>query len=272
MGKMFDWVEQATNTTGTGDVTLGLAIESKRTYSDAGAEDGDLVNYVLYDKDNNAREVGEGTLADGMTRLVRTNIISSTNSGAAIDLSGSAVVFCDAFAGDFNRVLLMDPIVITSSVTEIDITGISLAQNASIELKFSGLDAVNAAPMNQFEITVSNDGGANFFSSGYSSVYQYKGISNTDSLGGSSASTFRFAFRGESAGTTILGLFGSVILTPNGLYTDGSLINRHENFQPYGRNWSGSLNPAGIGLDAVRIFNRAENLTTGRIDVWGHRK
>src|SRR5690554_4219784 len=91
-------VKQLTATTGTGPITLGAAVDGFQTYAAAGATDEQTVNYVL--EDGTAWEIGRGTYTASGTTLSRDTIGGSSNDGAAINLSGDAVVFCDAFAGD----------------------------------------------------------------------------------------------------------------------------------------------------------------------------
>tara|TARA_B100000497_G_C7588460_1_gene353963 strand:+ start:588 stop:920 length:333 start_codon:yes stop_codon:yes gene_type:complete len=81
----------ATSTTGTGTITLGAAEDGYQTFADAGVSNGDVVRYVLEDENNNF-EIGTGVYTSSGTTLTR-NVIESSNSNNAINLSGSAVVF-----------------------------------------------------------------------------------------------------------------------------------------------------------------------------------
>jgi hypothetical protein len=81
----------ATSTTGTGTITLGAAEDGYQTFADAGVSNGDVVRYVLEDE-NNSFEIGTGLYTSSGTTLTR-NVIESSNSNNAINLSGSAVVF-----------------------------------------------------------------------------------------------------------------------------------------------------------------------------------
>ncbi len=86
-----------TSTTGTGTITLGSAESGYQTFADAGVVDADVVRYVI--EDGTAWEIGSGTYTATGTTLSRT-VLESSNAGAAINLSGSAVVFVGAAAED----------------------------------------------------------------------------------------------------------------------------------------------------------------------------
>jgi hypothetical protein len=87
----------STATTGTGTVTLGAAKIGYQTFAGAGVPDNALVRYVI--EDGTDWEVGTGTYtADGAT-LSRT-VTESSIAGAALNLSGDAVVYIGATAED----------------------------------------------------------------------------------------------------------------------------------------------------------------------------
>lgn len=87
----------STSTTGTGTVTLGAAEDGYQTFAAAGVADGDVVRYVI--EDGTSWEIGTGTYTATGTTLSRTPSESS-NADAAINLSGSAVVYVSATAAD----------------------------------------------------------------------------------------------------------------------------------------------------------------------------
>jgi hypothetical protein len=92
----------STATTGTGTITLGSAESGYQTFADAGVVDADVVRYVIEDGTN--WEIGTGTYTATGTTLSRT-VLESSNADAAINLSGSAVVFVGAAAEDLAPVL-----------------------------------------------------------------------------------------------------------------------------------------------------------------------
>jgi len=89
--------KMSTSTTGTGTITLGSAEDGYQTFADAGVADADVVRYVIEDGSN--WEIGTGTYTASGTTLSRT-VSESSNSDAAINLSGSATVFIGATAED----------------------------------------------------------------------------------------------------------------------------------------------------------------------------
>tara|TARA_B100001939_G_scaffold339622_1_gene346661 strand:- start:613 stop:2340 length:1728 start_codon:yes stop_codon:yes gene_type:complete len=89
--------KMSTSTTGTGTITLGSAEDGYQTFSDAGVANSDVVRYIIEDGSN--FEIGTGTYTSSGTTLSRT-VIESSNSDAAINLSGSATVFIGATAED----------------------------------------------------------------------------------------------------------------------------------------------------------------------------
>lgn len=86
-----------TATTGTGTMTLGTAVTGFLTFAAAGIANGDVVSYAIRDGSNS--EVGTGTYSSTGPTLTRSPV-TSTNSNAAIALSGSAVVMVTPLAAD----------------------------------------------------------------------------------------------------------------------------------------------------------------------------
>ncbi len=80
-----------TATAGTGTITLGSAVSSFLTFAQAGVTDGQTVAYLIEDGNGTGREVGTGVYTSAGTTLTRTPT-NSTNSNAAVNLSGSAQV------------------------------------------------------------------------------------------------------------------------------------------------------------------------------------
>lgn len=89
--------KMTTATTGTGTITLGSAVDGYQTFAAAGVTDAAVVSYAI--EDGTAWEIGTGTYTASGTTLSRT-VTESSNAGAAINLSGNAVVFVTARAED----------------------------------------------------------------------------------------------------------------------------------------------------------------------------
>ena len=92
-----------TTTTGTGTITLGAAVPGFQTFAAGGVANGDTVSYVIEGGGGNDWEVGVGTYASSGTTLARTTVLASSNSGSAINLSGTSDVRVTALAQDLVR-------------------------------------------------------------------------------------------------------------------------------------------------------------------------
>jgi len=98
--------KMSTSTTGTGTITLGSAEDGYQSFADAGVANADVVRYVIEDGSN--WEIGTGTYTATGTTLSRT-VSESSNSDAAINLSGSATVFIGATAEDIPALYADNP-------------------------------------------------------------------------------------------------------------------------------------------------------------------
>ena len=91
--KLNDRVKESSTTTGTGTFTLGGAVTGFETFA-AGIGGSNTTYYCIFQTGTNNFEVGFGTLNGGASTLARTNIISSSNSDAAVNFAGATEVFC----------------------------------------------------------------------------------------------------------------------------------------------------------------------------------
>ena len=91
--KLNDRAKETSSTTGTGTFTLGGAVTGFETFA-AGIGGSNTTYYCIFQTGTNNFEVGFGTLNGGASTLARTNIISSSNSDAAVNFTGNTEVFC----------------------------------------------------------------------------------------------------------------------------------------------------------------------------------
>lgn len=91
--KLNDRVKESSSTTGTGTFTLGGAVTGFETFA-AGIGASNTTYYCIFESGTNNFEVGFGTLNGAASTLARTNIISSSNSDAAVNFAGATEVFC----------------------------------------------------------------------------------------------------------------------------------------------------------------------------------
>jgi hypothetical protein len=96
---LYNLARMTTGTTGAGTITLGSAVSGFLSFASAGVSDGETVTYAI--QDGTASEIGRGVYTSSGTTLTRS-VLKSTNSNAAISLSGSAQVFITAAAEDFD--------------------------------------------------------------------------------------------------------------------------------------------------------------------------
>lgn len=94
---LFNRVKVGTATVGTGTITLGPALTTYLDFASGGVANGNQVSYLI--EDGNNWEIGTGTYTSSGTTLSRT-VIKSSNSNAAIVLSGTAAVSITALSTD----------------------------------------------------------------------------------------------------------------------------------------------------------------------------
>ena len=98
MVKLVNRAKVTTSTIGTGNLTLGPAVDGFQDFAAAGVSSGDQIRYVI--EDGNAWEIGTGIYAAVGPSLTRSPSESSA-AGSAIVLTGSATVFVTATADEF---------------------------------------------------------------------------------------------------------------------------------------------------------------------------
>ena len=80
-----------TTTTGSGMIILEDAIAGYLSFNDAGAQDSELISYGIINGNNS--ELGIGLYSGSNMTIERNSILSSTNSGSHIILSGNSEVY-----------------------------------------------------------------------------------------------------------------------------------------------------------------------------------
>jgi len=129
-----DRVKESSTTSGTGTLTLAGAVTGFQAFS-AALSNGDTTYYAIAESSSGAWEVGLGTYTASGTTLARTTVLSSSNSGSAINLSGSgAEVFITQpadkaayFDGSGNLFLNQDPTSALQSATKQYVDSIAAA-------------------------------------------------------------------------------------------------------------------------------------------------
>ena len=89
-----DRVKETTTTSGTGAFALAGVVQGFETFA-AGIGNNNETYYAAYENGTSNWEVGRGTLDGTSANLARTEVISSSNSDAAVNFTGGTLdVFC----------------------------------------------------------------------------------------------------------------------------------------------------------------------------------
>ena len=89
-----DRVKESSSTSGTGTIALAGAVQGFETFA-TGIGNNNETYYAAYEDGTSNWEVGRGTLDATSANLARTEIISSSNSDAAVNFTGNTLdVFC----------------------------------------------------------------------------------------------------------------------------------------------------------------------------------
>ena len=263
---LFNRVKQTTATTGTGTITLGSAVDGYQTYAAAGATDGQTVNYVL--EDGSAWEYGSGTYSSTGPTISRDNIEESSNGGAAIDLSGSAVVFCDAFAGDFGglvRHVATAPV--TTPVAAVEIADLDWSQFREFRVYCYGI-AFATAGSTIMECRVSYDSGSTFAATGYKGklVAQVPSSVVGGALSVDPTDYAPFGITGGPSGGVSVRLEGHFILRSDTLIVPSTVLATclmdTDDYTPQFENIGASLLPS-AEPDAIQLTNTRSDWQSG---------
>lgn len=135
--KLYSLARVTTATVGAGTITLSTVVSGYLTFALAGVLDGDIVSYGIKDGANS--EVGTGTYTSAGTTLTRT-VTKSTNSNAAISLSGTAEVFITPRAEDY-----IDP---QNFLAGLGLANNGVAPTTDIDVSTGvAMDSLNAVPI-----------------------------------------------------------------------------------------------------------------------------
>ena len=89
-----DRVKESSTTSGTGAIALAGVVQGYETFG-AGIGNDNETYYAIYEQGTSNWEVGRGTLDATSANLARTEVISSSNSDAAVNFTGNTLdVFC----------------------------------------------------------------------------------------------------------------------------------------------------------------------------------
>ena len=124
--KMYNRARMTVTSTGTGALSLGVAVAGYQTFSSAGAQNSDTVSYTIEDGVN--WEIGTGTfnsVAGTLSRTVTQSFNGTTYGTSAISVTTSAQVYITALAADI--VVSGGALGTPSSATLTNATGLPLA-------------------------------------------------------------------------------------------------------------------------------------------------
>jgi hypothetical protein len=230
----------ATATTGTGTITLGAAESGYQTFADAGVTDGDVVRYVI--EDGTDWEIGTGTYTASGTTLSRT-VDESSNSDAALNLSGSAVVYVSAAAEDIPAVQELyaeNPSSPTApSATGTNAVAIGSNTEATGDRSMALIEGANATSLRAFAVGFNTTAsGANSIAMGPSAV-----ASGTQSiaLGSLADATSNYSLALGYTAQAVTGLYATAIGRSYASGTDSFAAAIANNTSSYGATGANSV-------------------------------
>ena len=264
MTKLVNRAKMTTATTGTGTITLGAASDGFQSFAAAGVADGDTIRYVIEDGED--WEIGSGVYTASGTTLTRV-VGESTNAGAAISLSGDAVVYVTATAEDLSGRWIEVARAVADDDASVDFTGID---DSADEWMVSFFGVVSATDGELLYLRTSSDNGAAYDSG--ASDYKYA-IRYTYASGGSGASTsagsdiITITDNGTSGTASRGGAIGSVRFynpaaaaeTTIIFDVSGPLFNSAE----YAHESGSGFRISATAVNAIRFFFSSGNIASG---------
>ena len=132
-----DRVKETSTTTGTGNIALGGAVAGFETFG-SGIGNGNVTYYAMFHTTLGEFEVGVGTLDGSSANLVRTTILSSSNSDSAVNFSaGNKNIFCTQPA---SRAVFLDNSDTVALSSGVSATGNNLAVAGTVDGRDVGAD------------------------------------------------------------------------------------------------------------------------------------
>ena len=171
-----DRVKETSTTTGTGTFSLGGAVDGFESFV-TGIANGNTTYYAAVNRDANEFEVGIGTVTDASPdTLVRTTILSSSNSDSAVDFSaGTKDIFVTlpaskvAFEDASNDVTIGNDLILGSdsavlkfgadsdtTLTHTDGTGLTLNSTNKLLFRDTGL-YINSSTDGQLDLVADTE-------------------------------------------------------------------------------------------------------------------
>ncbi len=182
-----DRVKETTTSTGTGPVTLLGAVTGFQSFSVIG--DTNTTYYTIVGRTTSEWEVGIGTYAATGTTLARTQVLSSSNSNAAVSFSaGTKDVFVTYPA---SRSINLDS---TGTLAQAVTTGLGtgrlpVEQYYGLNTAYAGTNATGAQSILGFGVAVPNT----------ALVYQFEGNFCFLKTAGTTAHTMSIGFGGTAS-------------------------------------------------------------------------